>query len=67
MHEKIFSLVLSSYFIPMSEACSGPCQTIKMECFAKIVNSFGPSTIFAKRPILDVWQGSEYASKCLFC
>ena len=48
MYEKIFSLVLSSYFIPMSEACSGPCQTIKMECFAKIVNGF------AKRPILDV-------------
>ena len=31
-----------------------------MERFAKIVNGLKPSTIFAKRSILDVWQGSEY-------
>ena len=38
------------------EAYSEPCQTSKMELFKKIVN------IFAKRSILDVWQGSKYAS-----
>ena len=33
-----------------------------MEIFAKIVNGFQPLTIFAKSSILDVLQGSEYAS-----
>ena len=54
MYEKILSLVLSTYFIPMSEACSEPCQTTKKKRFAKIVNGFQPSTIFAKRSILDI-------------
>ena len=45
-----------------TEAYSEPCQTSKIESFAKIVNGFMPLTIFAKRSILDVWQGSEYAS-----
>ena len=40
----------------MSEAYSEPCQICKMECFVKIANGF------AKLSILDVWQGSEYAS-----
>ena len=35
---------------------------LKMEHFAKIINGFQPFTIFAKRSILDVWQGSEHAS-----
>ena len=33
-----------------------------MEPFAKIVNGFQLLTIFAKRSILGIWQGSEYAS-----
>ena len=37
-------------------------QTSKMECFAKIVNSWKLLTFFVKHAILDVWQGSEYAS-----
>ena len=37
-----------------------PCHTSKMDRFAKIVNSYKPLTIFAKRSILDIWQGSEY-------
>ena len=37
-------------------------QRSKMECFAKIVNSFLLSNIFAKCYIFDVWQGSEYTS-----
>ena len=66
MYEKILSLVLSTYFIPMSEACSELCQTTKKERFAKIVNDFQTSTFFEKNSILDIWQGSEYASKCFF-
>ena len=38
------------------------CQTSKMERFAKTVSSFQPLTIFTKRSISDVWQGSEYVS-----
>ena len=34
-------------------------EPVKMKCFAKIVNDL---TIFAKHSILDVWEGSEYAS-----
>ena len=45
----------------MSEAYSEPCQTSKMELFAKIVNGQKPFTIFVKHFIWGVWQGSEYA------
>ena len=38
--------------ISAAETYSEPCQTFKMERFAKIVNGL---TVFAKRPILDVW------------
>ena len=34
-----------------------------MELFAKIVKNEKPFTIFVKTSILDVWQGSEYASE----
>ena len=37
-------------------------STYKMERFGKIIEGFEPSTIFAERSILDIWQGSEYAS-----
>ena len=37
-----------------------------MELFAKIVKNQKPFTIFAKTTILDVWQGSEYASELAF-
>ena len=40
---------------------SEPCQTSKMERFAKIVNGEN-SKYFRKRSILDVWQDSENAS-----
>ena len=33
-----------------------------MERFEKNIEDFEPLTIFAKRSILDAWQGSEYAS-----
>ena len=33
-----------------------------MELLAEIVNDFQLQTIFVKSSILDVWQGSKYAS-----
>ena len=46
-----------------SEAYSKPCQTSKMEVFAKIMNGFSFLVIFAKSSILDVQQYSELASE----
>ena len=43
-------------------AYSEPCQTTNMEYFAKIVNDFQRLAIFAKRSILDIWEGCEYAN-----
>ena len=51
---------------PNSEAYSEPCQTSKMEVFAKIVNGFSFLTIFLKLSILDVWQDSEFASEATY-
>ena len=45
----------------ISEAYLESCQTLKMEHFVKIISGFQPLNI-AKRSILYVWQGSEYAS-----
>ena len=39
-----------------------PCQISKMKHVTKIVNRSQPLTIFVKRSILDVCQGSEYTS-----
>ena len=38
-------------------------QTSKMELFVKIVDGWRPLAIFAKSTIVDIWQGSEYASR----
>ena len=46
-----------------SEAYTEPCQTSKMEVFAKMVNGFSFLSIFAKIFILDVWEDSEFASE----
>ena len=54
-------LVLNIDDIMITEAYSEPCQISKMELFTKVVNSFHPLTIFAKRCVLDVRQGGEYA------
>ena len=43
------------------EVYSKPCQTSKMERFAKIFNDFYPLTFFAKRTILDIGEVCEYA------
>ena len=42
---------------------SESCQTPKMELFAKLVKNEKAFTIFVKTSVLDVWQGSEYASE----
>ena len=34
-----------------------------MECFAKIVNGYKSLIIFVERSILEIWQGSQYASE----
>ena len=50
-------------YIP--EVYSEPCQMSKKGYFAKLVNGFWEmafNAIFTKSPILDVWQGSDYAS-----
>ena len=44
-----------------SEVYSEPCETSKMELFAKIVKGFHSLTILTKRSILDTWQSSECA------
>ena len=56
------SLFWTSIFRNSSEAYSEPCETSKMDFFAKIINDFQPPNIFGKSSILDVWQGSEYLS-----
>ena len=45
-----------------AETYSEQCRTSKMKRFAEIVYTCKVLTIFAKRSILDVWHGSEYAS-----
>ena len=37
---------------------------VEMELLVKIESGFQPMTIFTKSSILEVWKGSEYASKC---
>ena len=48
------------------EVSSEPCQTSKMEFFVKIVNGLKPVVIFARKSILDIWQGSEYSFGWLY-
>ena len=49
-----------------SGAHSELCQTLKMELVTKVDNVFKQLTIFAKRSILDIWQGSDYVSENVF-
>ena len=61
MNEKYIEVLI---FI--AEVYSELCQTTKMKRFTKIVINYESLTIFAKCSILDVWQGSEYASVIQF-
>ena len=51
---------ISTKRIPEQNVYIGHSQTCKMLFLRKIVNGFLPSS--GKSSILDVWQGSEYAS-----
>ena len=53
--QKLLSLkVLLRSNHSQAEAYSEPCQTSKMELFAKIVTSFRAPTVFSKNSILNV-------------
>ena len=55
----------SQYFWGITKHKRKTCQTSNMGRFAKRVYRLQPLTVHAMRSILDVWQGSEYAStKC---
>ena len=56
----LFRTWASFSFTP--EAYLEPCQTSRMEPFTKIIKSFPLLAIFTESCILDVLQGSEYAS-----
>ena len=56
-HRKV--IILSSL---NTETYSEPCQTFKIEHFAKIFNGFQPLSTSAKRSILDDLQGFQWAS-----
>ena len=47
-----------------TESYSEPCKTSEMEYFAIIFRGFYLLTIFTKRSISGVWQGSENAFNC---
>ena len=49
-------------FFLKSQVYNETIQTSKIELFVKLVNGWKPLIIFAKRFILDIWLGSEYAS-----
>ena len=51
--EKLFFRFLNLFKTLISEVHSEPCQTCKMESFAKILNEWSPLT-------LDAWQVPEY-------
>ena len=62
MKWKTYSLVTWSHLNPNLKwlAFLKPCQISKMKLFLKMVNSFQPLTIFARRSLLDVWVGSGH-------
>ena len=63
----IFGLLLLMVY--WADAYTDSCQTSEIELFLKIVSKLKILTFFSKKKkkkkknsILDVWQGSEYAS-----
>ena len=54
--------IFLSPFLNSAEVYSEPCQSSKIECYAKIVNGWQQLTIFAKHSILDFCHSSGYAS-----
>ena len=64
--KKLFDPFHSPKHTPYQDSTEVHYQTFTMEHFPKIVNVWKPITVFAKRCILDVWQGSEYTSAVYF-
>ena len=60
--DKLTSINVFPMKVSKSETYWEPCQTTKIENFVTLVNGVYPFTTFAKCSILDIWQGSEYAS-----
>ena len=61
--KELFGDILVKFLNLITQVYSEPYQRSNMELLVKIANSFLPLTIFARSSILDVWQGSEYASR----
>ena len=57
-----YSIIFLHSFLYFSLAEPRTQSNILDERFTKIVNDQKPLTIFTSRSILDVWQGSKYAS-----
>ena len=55
-------ILVQKIMAQLAESYSKSCQTTNTERFAKIINEFPPLITFPKLFILDVLQGSEYAS-----
>lgn len=53
---------LFDFMVYRTGAYSDSCQTYKKKLFAKLFNNWKLLTCFPKIFILDVWQGSKYAS-----
>ena len=60
------TLERASTLSSLSETYLEPCLTSKMRPFAKMINGFQPSNIFAKSSSLDVWLGCEYATEYVY-
>ena len=58
MGPHFFTLLYNASTEPYPE----PRQASKIELSTKLVNGFKHLTFFAKRPVLDVCQGSEYVT-----
>ena len=61
--KQVFGFQLVAKLSKNLGANSESSQTSKIEAFAIIDNGWKPLTIFAKISTLDIWLGSEYASK----
>ena len=53
---------LCLFGIFLTEAYLQPYQTSMIEVFTKVVNDYSLSVIFAKRSVINVWQGPRCVS-----
>ena len=62
-----WSKLLNGKCFAVCKSIFRPYQTFKIEGFAKIVDGWKTSSIFAKRSIPDVWKRSEYGEQVYIC